>query len=203
MFADEAVETDEDPFQEENLTELENHAHRNHALLSSDAMRYLAHGIPSDEQISTLDSVIAAAQKTYPSEDGWVVINLSRMEQLLAETAQESVAAVLAATPVAPVTAGSLAEAILSGNVVAAYEMIEHRPMVALADAAADIDAIYRSRKGEEVSVSDLLITQARALSTEQLEAAIVALTSALDGTYTDEASAVKMAIMKAVKAVA
>ena len=39
-------------------------------------------------------------------------------------------------------------------------------------------------------------------LPTEKIEAAIKALTGAIDGTYTDEASAVKMAILKAVKAV-
>ena len=86
---------------------------------------------------------------------------------------------------------------------IAAYEMIGHRPMFALADAAADLDAIYRARKtGAEVG-SDLLKSETANLSDEQIMQMIQALTSALDGVYTDEASAVKMAIMKAVKVVA
>jgi hypothetical protein len=71
--------------------------------------------------------------------------------------------------------------------------------MIALADAASDFDAIYRARKGESVTVSELLVSSTSAYSDQQLKTAIEALTGAVDGTYTDEASAVKMAIMKAV----
>jgi hypothetical protein len=102
-----------------------------------------------------------------------------------------------------PEGTGSLAEAIVTGNIVAAYEMIGNRPMFALADAAADLDSVFRNRKGEENSVSDLLTETTASFSDEQIRNMIIALTSALDGTYTDEASAVKMAIMKAVKEVA
>ena len=102
-----------------------------------------------------------------------------------------------------PEGTGSLAEAIVTGNVVAAYEMIGSRPMFALADAAADLDAVYRARRGETVAVSDMLRSEAGKLSDEQIKNMISALTGAIDGTYTDEASAVKMAIMKAVKEVA
>jgi hypothetical protein len=151
--------------------------------------------------------VIAKARVTFPSEDGWVVVNLVRMEQLIEEVNAErdSIIAdgeVNLDSATVPITSGSLAEAIVTGNVVAAYEMISHRPMVALADATADLDALYRYRKGEEAQVSELLKSASVPLSIEKLEAAIEALTSALDGTYTDEASAVKMAILKAVKAV-
>jgi hypothetical protein len=87
--------------------------------------------------------------------------------------------------------------------VIAAYEMIGHRPMFALADAAADLDSIYRLRKGADVVVSTMLVEETKNLSDEQIMEMIKALTSALDGVYTDEASAVKMAIMKAVKVAA
>jgi hypothetical protein len=76
--------------------------------------------------------------------------------------------------------------------------MIGHRPMIALADAAADLDGLYRTRHGVPAQISQALAQAV--LSDNQLKAAIAALTSALDGTYTDEAEAVKMAIMKAVK---
>jgi hypothetical protein len=78
--------------------------------------------------------------------------------------------------------------------------MIGKRPMFALADAAADLDAVYRNRKGENTTVSDMLIQETKNLSDEQITEMIAALTGALDGTYTDESSAVKMSIMKAVK---
>jgi hypothetical protein len=75
--------------------------------------------------------------------------------------------------------------------------------MFALADAAADFDNVVRARKGEDVKISTLLATEAAKLSEDKIKNIVAALTGALDGTYTDEASAVKMAIMKAVKEVA
>lgn len=191
------------------LNDLENQAHAQKVLLSSDAMRYFVSKITSKtDRVYTLDKIVDKARVTFPSEEGWVVINRSRMEDLVDTLGQEvsvedlDKEEVVFDTSVTPMTAGSLAEAIITGNVVAAFEMIAHRPMVALADAASDMDALYRLRKGEQVIVSDMLAKEAPKLSSEQIEAAIEALTSALDGTYTDEASAVKMAIMKAVKAV-
>jgi uncharacterized repeat protein (TIGR01451 family) len=195
----------ENPHQVDDVvvTELENRAHSQMALLSSDAVRHFV-GTTKDEakRNDALDAVIAEAKKTYPLEDGWIVINESRMVNLC-EVCQVNKAASSAA-PFIPATVpegtGSLAEAIVTGNVVAAYDMIGNRPMFALADAAADLDALYRSRRGEVVAVSEMLKQETTSLSDEQIKNMISALTGALDGTYTDEASAVKMAIMKAVK---
>jgi uncharacterized repeat protein (TIGR01451 family) len=185
------------------VTELENHAHAQKALLSSDAVRHLV-GIASNsmERTNILDTVIAEAKRTYPLEDGWVVINESRMQNLCIACQVGKIAS--SEAPFMPVIvpegAGSLAEAIVTGNVVAAYEMIGNRPMLALADAATDLDGVYRLRLGETVHISELLISETKDLSDEKIKNVISALTSALDGVYTDEASAVKMAIMKAVK---
>jgi len=195
----------------QELTDLENQAHAQKVLLSSDAMRYFIAKVATiEDRKEALDAVIGKARVSFPSEDGWVVINLVRMEQLIQEVDAERSTLIAEVEPQSietsvstPITSGSLAEAIVTGNVTAAYEMISHRPMVALADATADLDALYRYRKGEEVAISEMLKAESIRLSTEQLQAAIVALTSALDGTYTDEESAVKMAIMKAVKAIA
>jgi len=104
---------------------------------------------------------------------------------------------------VIPEGSGSLAEAIVGGNVLAAYELIGHRPMFALADAAADLDAVYRIRRGGNAVASELLMKSTASLTDAQILAMIEALTGALDGTYNDEASAVKMSIMKAIKVVA
>jgi len=176
------------------MTEVENAAHAKQALLSSGAVQGLIAMTTEANRSEVLAKVITDAKGAYPLEDGWVVINQTRLEELTQ--------AVVAA-PAAVTGSGSLAEAIVTGNVVAAYEMIGHRPMFALADASADLDAIYRNRKGANESVSDLLTTESANLSDAQIADMIAALTGALDGTYTDEAAAVKMAIMKAVKVAA
>ncbi|MCD5381398.1 MAG: DUF11 domain-containing protein [Candidatus Pacebacteria bacterium] len=188
------------------VTALENRAHAQKTLLSSDAVRHLI-GTTSNEaeRNEALDAVITEAKKTYPLEDGWLVINESRMVNLCEECKSHSIASKDAPyiPAVVPEGTGSLAEAIVTGNVVAAYQMIGNRPMFALADAAADLDAVYRSRRGGETKVSNLLAEETKSLSDEQIKNMITALTGAIDGTYNDEASAVKMAIMKAVKEVA
>lgn len=185
------------------VTDIENRAHAQMALLSSDAIRhFIATTDGSLERHAALDQVIADAKATFPLEDGWVVINEVRMRELCTTCAVTPVEAAVSPATL-PQGAGSLAEAIVTGNIVAAYEMIGNRPMFALADAAADFDNIIRSRKGEDVTVSNLLKTETTVLSDEKIKKIVAALTGALDGTYTDEASAVKMAIMKAVKEVA
>ncbi len=183
------------------MTELENRAHAQKVLMSSDAMRFFMRATNVDERNEKLDAVIEQAKESFPSEGGWVVINLARIESLSSDETVVATADVV--KDMKPTTAGSLAEAIIDGNIIAAYEMIAHRPMIALADAAADLDAVYRSRKGESVAVSDKLMEDTQDLTDEVLQKVITALTSAVDGTYTDEASAVKVAIMKAVTAVA
>jgi len=187
------------------VTELENRAHEQKALLSSDAVRYFI-GKTSGlvERNESLDEIIAEAKKNYPLEDGWIVINEARMRNLCEVC--KSKAAAATKTSFVPATipdgSGSLAEAIVTGNVVAAFLMIGNRPMFAIADAAADLDAVYRNRKGGQEVISDVLSVEAAKLSDEQIKNMIKALTSAIDGTYTDEISAVKMAIVKAVKEV-
>jgi len=185
------------------VAELENRAHSQKSLLSSDAVRYFMIATDGAEGINeALDQVISEAKSSYPLEDGWVVINESRMQNLceacFANTKTPSVVDQI--TTVTPKGSGSLAEAITTGNVGAAYEMIGNKPMLSLADAAADLDALYRKRQGGSQVVSDLLETTTAELSNEKIKDIIEALTSAIDGTYTDESSAVKVAIMKAVK---
>lgn len=190
-----------------DLSDLEDQAHQERVLLSSDAMRYFTAKVHNlEERSAVLATVLKKAHISFPSEDGWVVINLSRMEELLASANEEEHDASITDREVTvenmdtPIQGGSLAEAMVLGNLVAAYGLIANRPMIALADAASDFDAVYRARKGETVYVSALLLSLTERLSETQLKSAIHALTSALDGTYTDEASAVKMSIMKAVK---
>jgi hypothetical protein len=193
---------------DEDVTTLENLAHDKKALLSSDAIRhFIATTNTPSEREKALQEVITLARGKYPSEDGWVVINEKRMQELCTTCQVNAKAEVVKHDPYVPTVipegSGSLAEAIVTGNVVAAYEMIGHRPMFALADAASDLDSVYRVRKGAKVGViSDLLKSESDKLSDDQIMTMIQALTGALDGVYTDEASAVKMAIMKAVKVV-
>ncbi len=188
------------------MTMIENHAHAQHVLLSSDAIRhFIATTNTTTERTIALDQVLVAARAQFPAEDGWVVLNEKRMQELCvvcAVNAQKAVESTY--TPaVVPQGAGSLAEAVVTGNVVAAYELIGNRPMFALADAAADLDSVYRIRRGIEAKASELLMKETANLTNEQILKMIEALTGALDGAYNDEASAVKMAIMKAIKVVA
>ncbi len=187
------------------MTRIENHAHAERVLLSSDAIRHFITTTSSmPERMDALDQVIQAAKAQYPAEDGWIVLNENRMQELcvvcMANKVQSSQATYI--PTVIPEGAGSLAEAIVTGNIIAAYELIGHRPMFALADAAADLDAVYRIRRGGEAVASELLMKETAALSNEQILKMIEALTGALDGTYTDEADAVKISIMKAMKVV-
>ena len=188
------------------VTTLENRAHTQNALLSSDAIRHFISTTEGNlERNDALDEVIAEAKGQYPLEDGWIVINQARMQNLCDVCNVNHVASANApfVPTVIPEGSSSLAEAIVTGNIVAAYEMIGGRPMFALADAAADLDAVVRNRRGETNRISDLLAAETAHLSEQTLKNMITALTGALDGTYTDEASAVKMAIMKAVKEIA
>lgn len=181
------------------VAEIENRAHAAHVLMSSDALRYFMTTTEGQDRIARLDEVIATATAQYPTEDGWVVLNADRMHA----TCETCLVGAVGSTSEVAVGAGSLAEAIVTGNIVAAYQMIGHRPMIALADAAADLDAAYRAKQGESVTISDLLMAETATISEVNLHAAINALTGALDGTYDTEEEAVKMAIMKAVKAIA
>ncbi len=188
------------------MTRIENYAHAQKVLLSSDAIRhFIATTNNKEERLEALDQVLKASKSQFPSEDGWVVLNEKRMKDTCVICTVNNVSSNESpyVPAVIPEGAGSLAESIVTGNVIAAYEMIGNRPMFALADAAADLDAIYRIRKGGKGSVSDLLKSETTKLTDEQILKMIEALTGALDGTYTDEEAAVKMSIMKAIKVVA
>ena len=191
---------------DEMITQIENYSHTQRVLMSSDAIRYFISTTNSgEERMMTLTQVIKAAKSNFPAEDGWVVVNETRMKEVCVACLSGSMSSnVEPYTPtVIPEGSGSLAEAIVTGNIVAAYEMIGNRPMFALADAASDLDSVVRARKGNQEVISELLMQETARLTDEQLLKMVEALTGALDGTYTDEASAVKMAIMKAVKVVA
>lgn len=75
--------------------------------------------------------------------------------------------------------------------------------MFVLADVEADPDNVARARRGEVMKMSYLSKSETAKLSDEQLKNMIRKITGAIDSTYTDEASTVKMAIMKAVKEIA
>ena len=94
----------------------------------------------------------------------------------------------------------SLAEAIIAGDTANAYKTLGSTPMAALASAAHDLDAVYRARKGEPTTIPASLIRAASGVSDEKLAHVITTLTCALDGMYDDEAAAVRIAIIKALK---
>lgn len=179
---------------------LEERAHQKHVLLSSDAIRhFIKVAGEAGERVAHFDLLLQEAKTSFPSEDGWTVLNLSRMQELC-----EKVLTNPAAPEKLPMGHSELlAEAIITGEVNEAYKMIEHRPMVALAEAVSKIDAVYREKKGEHagVVVSDGLRQVLANVSEAQLKQVLESLTTALDGVHTDERTAVKMAIMNAVNA--
>jgi hypothetical protein len=65
---------------------LESYAHEKSALVSSDALRFIASQEGDlDAQRVTLDRVIAGAKARYPKENDWVVINKERVLAILGE----------------------------------------------------------------------------------------------------------------------
>jgi hypothetical protein len=180
--------------------ELENAAHTLGTLLSSDVIAHFMQSFTDPvARVEAMTAAVTEAKTKYPTEGGWLVLNLERLTALspavqaaVAETQPEITAANTEAE------AGSLAEAMVTGNVMAAFAMLGERPMLALAEATTDLDNVLRARQGQSVPVSNLLKESTDTLSVEQLTAMIIAMTTALDGTYTDETAAVKMAIMKA-----
>jgi len=187
------------------ITQIENYAHSERVLISSDAIRYfIAHTEAEVEKMTALSQVLNSAKTEFPAEDGWIVVNEKRMRDLCLVCAIGKPEAEKRSfiPTVVPEGAGSLAEAIVSGNISASYSLLENNPMFSLADASSDIDAVYRKRKGQEGRVSAMLEEMTKDFSDEKLMGIIEALTSAIDGTYTDEKAAVKMAILKAVKLV-
>jgi hypothetical protein len=194
-----AEETDED---DSLAMRLENDAHAHNVLLSSDAMRAIQdHGETEDGAIALLDTLIERAKAAYPREDGWIVLNRERVMALFA-TAEAPKAAPVASAPAPVAGAHTLAEAIVTSNTQAAYAAIAEEPIHAIADAAEALDAVLRTRLSGAAGV-DMLSQAAAHLSNDQLKNAVSALVSAIDGTYSDEVAAIRLAVIKALKAVA
>ena len=185
------------------FTSIENYAHDHQVLLSSDAIRYFVSANKAGEGVFfALGRIIEKAKATYPSEDNWLVVNLERMEKLIENGHASASMAKDAAMVASPTGVGSLAEAIVTGNVTASYDLSAERPMVALAEATADLDAIYRIKLGLDLKghePSKLLKEATTNFSADEISKIIAALSSALDGEFTDEQAAVKMAVIKAI----
>lgn len=76
-----------DVVQAENAVHvLEERAHAQYALISSDALRFIDSegGTTLDEKNALLDNVIARAKARFPKENEWIVINKERVLSLLA-----------------------------------------------------------------------------------------------------------------------
>jgi uncharacterized repeat protein (TIGR01451 family) len=80
----ESVVSESVPNDESDLAFLEGRAHDHNVLISSDALRFImSQSMKRDERVEVLDLVINVAKKTYPSEDGWVILNKERILSLL------------------------------------------------------------------------------------------------------------------------
>lgn len=98
--------------------------------------------------------------------------------------------------------ASELTLALLSSDLTRAYRALGEAPMQTVVGAASELDALYRAKKGVSVNVATDLMQIGKNVSAEALMGAIDALTEAIEGVYQDEHAAVKVAIIKAVKAI-
>lgn len=148
-----------------------------------------------------LIDIIDQAKTMYPTEDGWLVLNETRLQNLNIPSATmpsyESTA-----QPQSDFGAGSLAEAIAMKNSELAFALIENRPMVALADAASEYTSLLAVRQGvqEANTVSALLAEKTSQVNTTDIRNVLTALSSAVDGTESDEHLAVRRAIKQAIE---
>ena len=68
----------------DTLRTLEEHAHEQYALVSSDAFRFIeSQGVTIEDQIATLNHIISLAKARYPKEHDWIIINKERVMSLL------------------------------------------------------------------------------------------------------------------------
>ncbi len=184
------------------ISHLENIAHGHNVLLSSDALRLMIDQSDTTEEASTmLQDLIERAKASYPREDGWIILNRERVMALFPQTTSAAVASIEASPVVEEVGATTLAEAIVTGNTALAYALLGNNPMIAIADAAEALDGVVRARHAGN-NTSDMLVRASAHISDEKLKAAVLALVSAIDGTYSDEVAAVRLAVIKALKAI-
>ncbi len=66
---------------------IETAAHAERILISSEAMRHFIAVTTNDNRTDTLALILAKAKASYPSEDGWVVLNIDRMKSVMAAVA--------------------------------------------------------------------------------------------------------------------
>ena len=188
------------------VTKLEGYAHEHNVLLSSDALRMVVdHANTEEASMELLIDIVNRAKAAYAREDGWVVLNRERVMTLFqaASVALVAPVAVPVATPVQEVRgAHTLAEAILTGNTTTAYSFLGENAIEVIADTAESLDGIVRARKGTGTA-PDMLVRAAEGVADEKIKAAILALVTAIDGTYSDQTAAVRLAVIKALKAVA
>lgn len=82
----EETQSDEDipTHADETLRMLEEHAHTQYTLVSSDALKYIeTQGETLQERMSFLDKTIEKARKQYPKEGDWLILNKERVISVL------------------------------------------------------------------------------------------------------------------------
>ncbi len=82
-----AVTSTTDAAYEAVAEKVEDVAHAEHVLISSEAMRHFIAATSEEIRTETLTAVLAKAKASYPAEDGWVVLNIDRMKSVMAAMA--------------------------------------------------------------------------------------------------------------------
>jgi hypothetical protein len=82
-----AVTATTDAAYEAAAEKVEDAAHAQHVLISSEAMRHFIGATSEEIRTETLTAILAKAKASYPAEDGWVVLNIDRMKSVMAAMA--------------------------------------------------------------------------------------------------------------------
>lgn len=172
------------------LETLEHDAREKQALLSTDAARTIldAAGGNVKKAQSSLVDVIEKASGRYPTEDGWLLLNQTRVADLLFSSE-------LSATPL-------FIQWLLEGNQHKAFAFLRtmtrqgREADTFLGKVIYELDRAYQARlEGAEAdrSVVDLIGT----LSNAEVESLITSLTRAVDGGYTTGMTGAKVALTR------
>ncbi len=202
---------------------IENHAHAASVLISPEAVE-LAAGLATDATVALarFDSMLEAAIRTYPREEGWVMLTSDRFESLrdVREPSTQSVEEILNAVMPAPApvllarkvempmanaddqsVVLSLARAIVSGardqayTIVRTLEVNGAKPATVLTVIAGAFDQLYRARRH---GLTTVLSADATGVSDETLSQLVETFTRGMDADYANPFTALKLAVAQA-----
>ncbi len=202
---------------------IESRAHAAGVLMSPEAVT-LAAAFSADraEALRVFGDILNEAVRTIPRENGWVMLNADRFNELATNQGaavriptaaafaprEESVEEIKVTSPVDVAVAATFAGAVISGDRNSAFGIIrslEHdkvSPTALMTSTATVLDALFRARKDNRPSSDAVLAEKATNLSDEKLAHLVNVFTHSLDTVYTSPFTGVKLALAQAFEVV-